>query len=149
MRHMDQSTGKTTLKSVPPFSQCTGSQTSVALGARRKSNMDLPSSLRRSVSPPLRRRRGSATIEDDGNQEDPQARPSLAAIEAGEAKIRDHLQYFSEHLRKASRPIEHSSPRLSIDDFVELYSRNQHPHGHHFVIHQHNHPVAGVHCESC
>ncbi|KAF2103027.1 hypothetical protein NA57DRAFT_33631 [Rhizodiscina lignyota] len=108
--------------------------------------MDIPSSLRRTVSPPPRGAKKQVTLD---NEQDPQtldeAEPSLAAVEAGQAKIRDHLAYFSEHLRKAGRPIEHSEIRLTIDDFVALYQRNQHPHGHHFVIHQHNHPIAGTH----
>ena len=34
---------------------------------------------------------------------------------------------------------------LSVGAFENLYERNQHVHGRHFVIHQHDHPVAGVH----
>lgn len=33
---------------------------------------------------------------------------------------------------------------MSIDDFKDLYRRNQHQHGRHFVVHQHDHPVAGL-----
>ena len=113
--------------------------------------MDIPSSLRRTVSPPPRGRKKDERVRD--GDKDPRvpgvkAEPSLAAVEAGEAKIRDHLAYFSDHLRAASRPIVKASKRLSIDDFADLYRRNQHPHGRHFVVHQHNHPVAGVHCSS-
>jgi hypothetical protein len=75
------------------------------------------------------------------------SQPSLAAIEAGRSKIEDHLQYFSSYFAKVCKPLEPVQPRLSISDFVSLYQRNQHPKGKHFVIHQHNHPVAGVHCE--
>ena len=74
--------------------------------------------------------------------------PNLAAIEAGESQIHNHLSYFSQHLEAASRPLLSTSnptPRLSIADFRELYRRNQHATGRHFVIHQHDHPVAGVH----
>lgn len=70
--------------------------------------------------------------------------PSLAAIEAGEAKIRDHLKFFSEQFARITRSSA-PGPRLSNAGFVDLYKRNQHEHGHHFVIHQHDHPVAGVH----
>jgi hypothetical protein len=34
---------------------------------------------------------------------------------------------------------------LSIHDFSTLYRSNQQQHGNHFVVHQHNHPRAGVH----
>jgi hypothetical protein len=34
---------------------------------------------------------------------------------------------------------------LSIAEYRELYQRHQHPHGSHFVINQHDHPVAGTH----
>lgn len=101
-------------------------------------------SLERSVSPPPRKRRksgmGVATPQDDF-----MSSPSLAAIEAGEARIRDHLDYFSKHLREVARPIEEGTRRLHIDEFTKLYQRNNHGHGRHFVVHQHNHPVAGVH----
>lgn len=70
--------------------------------------------------------------------------PSLASIEAGEAKIEDHLEYFSKQLARVTRASA-PGPRLSNRDFVDLYQRNQHEHGHHFVVHQHDHPVAGVH----
>ena len=73
-----------------------------------------------------------------------QTAPSLAAIEAGEAKIKDHLEFFSEHFATVTRSSA-PGPRLSNADFGGLYQRNQHEHGHHFVIHQHDHPVAGVH----
>ena len=71
--------------------------------------------------------------------------PDLAAIEAGEAYIEDHLRYFSHHLERALRPVFAGDSSLSIADFMSLYARNQHAHGKHFVIHQHNHPIAGVH----
>ena len=37
------------------------------------------------------------------------------------------------------------SAPLSASAFKDLYERNQHKNGRHFVIHQHDHPVAGVH----
>jgi hypothetical protein len=70
---------------------------------------------------------------------------TLAAVEAGKAKIDDHITYFSNRLAKASRPPSPGTPRLSIHDFSTLYCSNQHQHGNHFVVHQHNHPRAGVH----
>ncbi|KAI9810176.1 MAG: hypothetical protein M1827_006622 [Pycnora praestabilis] len=70
---------------------------------------------------------------------------NLAAIEAGEARIRDHLAFFSEYLKKVTKAPLPQHQRLRHEDFVDLYSRNQYEHGHHFVVHQHDHPVAGVH----
>jgi hypothetical protein len=69
----------------------------------------------------------------------------LAAVEAGRAKVEDHLTYFKHHLAKASRTTPPGIPRLTINDLSTLYKNNQHQHGHYFVIHQHNHPRAGVH----
>lgn len=71
--------------------------------------------------------------------------PILAAVEAGRVEIEDHLTYFQHQLAKASRTTPPDITRLPIGDFVALYRKNQHQHGHHFVIHQHNHPGAGVH----
>ncbi|KAK3117157.1 hypothetical protein LTR53_001736 [Teratosphaeriaceae sp. CCFEE 6253] len=69
--------------------------------------------------------------------------PTLAAIEAGQAQIRDHLEYFARHLGHTTKPSP--GPRLSIGDFRDLYRRNQHSNGRHFVVHQHDHPISGVH----
>ena len=108
-------------------------------------NTTPPTSLRTSISPPPSRARRSK--EKSGkdkthlSQRNEDAVPELAAIEAGEVRIRNHLEYFSHHLSHYARP---TSP-LSIPFFVDLYKRNQHPHGRHWVIHQHDHPVAGVH----
>ena len=66
---------------------------------------------------------------------------NVAAIESGEASIQNHLEHFSSHLSRYVRP----SPLLSIADFKNLYRRDQHPQGHRFVVHQHDHPVAGLH----
>jgi hypothetical protein len=111
-----------------------------------------PISLRASISPPPSRRRevckslqstngngGRAQIVHEQHEETTTS--SLAAIEAGEIRIRDHLEYFSTHLAQYAKPFA----SLPIPAFEDLYLRNQHPHGKHFVIHQHDHPVAGVH----
>jgi hypothetical protein len=71
--------------------------------------------------------------------------PTLAAVEAGKAKVDDHLTYFSIHLARVARQTTSSIPRLSIKEFSALYCSNRYQHGNHFVIHQHNHPKAGVH----
>lgn len=111
----------------------------------------IPSSLIRDISPPrLPKRRkvseASTTtyIIPNVNAYD-KIEPTLAAVEAGRVKVKDHLAYFTEHLSKASRRTTEDVPRLSIKAFADLYERNLHDHGNHFVIHQHNHPRAGVH----
>jgi hypothetical protein len=38
-----------------------------------------------------------------------------------------------------------ATPRLPIDKWIDLYRHNEDAQGHHFVIHQHDHPVAGTH----
>jgi hypothetical protein len=127
--------------------------------------MGLPSSLARDISPPRPSKRRktfgtttftTTTLADAKPKALAHAKsphttndissiePTLAAIEAGKAKIVDHLTHFTSHLAKASRQTPHA-PRLPIDNFTSLYQSNHHAHGHHFVIHQHNHPIAGVH----
>jgi hypothetical protein len=126
--------------------------------------MTFTSSLARDISPPPRpskRRKTSRTTPNTVPPARPDAKPiarlphvangvldiepTLAAIEAGKAQIDDHLAYFKARLVKASQHTESQIPRLPIEDFASLYQSNQHAHGHHFVIHQHNHPRAGVH----
>ncbi|KAF2632718.1 hypothetical protein BU25DRAFT_81074 [Macroventuria anomochaeta] len=112
--------------------------------------MDLPSSLSRDISPPRapKRRKTSEAPSPLPRAEpryDARNDPTLAAVEAGRAKIEDHLTCFKHHLAKASRITPLDGARLSINGFASLYKSNQHQHGHHFVIHQHNHPKAGVH----
>lgn len=112
--------------------------------------MDVPSSLRREISPPrpMKRRKTSNSL---GCSNVPAAtpatehEPTLAAVEAGRAKLDDHLAYFRHHLAKASRQTASDVARLAIEDFAALYEKNLHQNGNHFVIHQHNHPKAGVH----
>lgn len=110
-----------------------------------------PTSLARRISPPDRRRprfvsSNNETTVGSTAVSSSETEPTLAAVEAGEAFISDHLDYFSSHLSKAvrSRPSP-EAPRISIEEYRILYERNQHPHGHHFVINQHDHPQAGVH----
>ena len=98
-----------------------------------------PTSLQAPISPPrLEKSRPNRHNVDESNA------PTPASIAAGEIQIQDHLSYFSSHLARAVRS-EDPGPRLSIPDFVTLYQRNCHPHGRHFVVHQHDHPIAGVH----
>ncbi|OQO01858.1 hypothetical protein B0A48_12331 [Cryoendolithus antarcticus] len=114
--------------------------------------MDTLSSLSRDISPPPTRglsranRPGNSRQTKSSDQIAPHStEPRSAAIEAGKARIRDHLRYFADHLLGATRPAIPTTPRLPISDFRALYTRNQHAFGHHFVIHQHDHPVSGVH----
>lgn len=78
----------------------------------------------------------------------PEPRPTAAAVESGAAAIDDHLAHFSGHLAKfATSPASGDRiPRLSLDDYAALYSAHAGSQsGAHFVIHQHDHPVAGTH----
>ncbi|KAJ5280776.1 hypothetical protein N7478_006148 [Penicillium angulare] len=96
-------------------------------------------SLKKSVSPPHVNRTLTSETKNECN---------LAKIEAGETKVTNHLEIFSSRFEKISRPISGSStstPRLLIPKWMDLYRRNEHAEGRHFVIHQHDHPVAGPH----
>ncbi|GFF76021.1 hypothetical protein IFM53868_01729 [Aspergillus udagawae] len=118
----------------------------------------LLSTLDAPVSPPRRRSRvkkasddqsapssSSAKQTNGADPKPPSSEPSLAAIEAGTIQVTDHLKIFSSRLARCARPVSPQVPRLSIRDWVDLYERNLHPNGRHFVIHQHDHPVAGPH----
>ncbi|CAI9627333.1 unnamed protein product [Alternaria burnsii] len=70
---------------------------------------------------------------------------TLAAIEAGKVIIDDHLTFSRNQLVGASRDTLPDIPRILIYGFAALYQSNLQLHGHHFVLPQHNHPVAGVH----
>lgn len=103
------------------------------------------------VSPPQRR----AALEKSTTEKnqtstpgpEPKTTPSLAAIEAGEVEVTDHLGIFSTKLSEFVRPASDIPPtrRISIPDWVDLYNRNLYAEGRHFVVHQHDHPVSGVH----
>jgi len=112
------------------------------ISSRARSRASPPTSLEAPISPPPSTR---PVKRKKTHQDDPPSPPTLAAIEAGQARIDDHLSVFSEQL---SRHIRKCAARqgdlLSIDDFKGLYRRNQHQHGRHFVVHQHDHPVAGM-----
>lgn len=90
----------------------------------------------RDISPPPTRR-----VKKDDQVQD---KPSIAAIEAGKARIGDHLAYFATRLSTLSRPTI-DLPRLALRDFQSLYKRHQHAHGNHFTVHQHEHPISGLH----
>ncbi|KAJ4137521.1 hypothetical protein NW768_003108 [Fusarium equiseti] len=68
--------------------------------------------------------------------------PKTADIESGSATVDDHLTHFKNHLSKHII----SPTSLSISDYASLYTANAgSQQGAHFVIHQHDHPVAGTH----
>ncbi|KAK0384007.1 hypothetical protein NLU13_8096 [Sarocladium strictum] len=68
--------------------------------------------------------------------------PPSAAIEAGQISISNHLGHFTAHL--ASHILQPSP--LSVQAYSKLYSSSiGNRRGAHFVIHQHDHPVAGTH----
>ncbi|KAK3723198.1 hypothetical protein LTR37_001921 [Vermiconidia calcicola] len=112
--------------------------------------MARPATLTKDVSPPPSRKASSSQIQavqrsnqesnDKANAAAHKIQPTLAAIEAGEARIRDHLAYFAKHLADATRVTR--GPRLSIADFENLYRRNENDYGCHFVVHQHDHPIS-------
>jgi hypothetical protein len=89
--------------------------------------------------------------DDDAHHTSPPPKPSIAAVEAGEAFIDDHLEHFTTHLQNHILPpqtlgLPHGIPLLPIPSYASLYQQNAHSrHGAHFVIHQHDHPVAGTH----
>ncbi|KAK8064768.1 ABC1 domain-containing protein [Apiospora phragmitis] len=76
-----------------------------------------------------------------------QQQPQSAAVEAGDAKIQDHVGYFSDVLGKATlSPFPDRMPHLSVAGYRKLYEENfGNPQSAHFIVHQHDHPVAGVH----
>lgn len=114
-------------------------------------NTTFPISLRASISPPpSRARRKNPVHSSHTNNQQTTTQPSsehptlsLAAIEAGHTKIKNHVAHFSARLSFHIRQLQ--NPLLSMPAFRDLYKRNQHPHGRHWIIHQHDHPVAGVH----
>ncbi|KAI0383431.1 DNA polymerase ligase-domain-containing protein [Hypomontagnella monticulosa] len=94
-------------------------------------------------------RNGDESSSDDPADQDPELEeaPGASAVEAGKAKIEDHLDYFSGLLRKATlSPYPQGIPRLSIGAYRRLYEENSgNPKGAHFIVHQHDHPIAGTH----
>lgn len=72
---------------------------------------------------------------------------TLAAIGSRERSDEENHLELIFALFSATRPQAESTPtpRISFVDLVTLFQRNRHDHGRHFVIHQHDHPVAGPH----
>ncbi|EAW25299.1 uncharacterized protein NFIA_107910 [Aspergillus fischeri NRRL 181] len=129
-------------------------QSSAASDQALEDGKPLLSTLDAPVSPPRRRSRNKKVSDDQpapslssakADIKLPSSEPSLAAIEAGAIEVTDHLKIFSSRLARCARPVSPQVPRLPIRDWVDLYERNLHPNGRHFVIHQHDHPIAGPH----
>lgn len=111
-----------------------------------------------SISPPPSRRRKISNAPNSSNIDAPVtlSHPSkrnlkfrddedndivkLADIEAVEVSIDDHVEYFS---RRLSRVVNGRGALLGFGKWRELYERNLHERGRHFVVHQHDHPIAG------
>lgn len=119
--------------------------------------VESPPSLSRPISPPPLRGKPTEEGSENGKVEasqDGEEKPSQkntekselpsASVEAGEVRIDDHLTYFTTKLSSQAKSPS-IEPNLPISKFVDLYKRNQNSSGHHFVIHQHDHPIAGVH----
>ena len=71
---------------------------------------------------------------------------ATAAVEAGEKDVEDHLTFYSAHLLRELRPQMPGVHQLDHSGWVELYTRNAGSlQGCHYVVHQHDHPVAGTH----
>ena len=110
-----------------------------------------PASLVAPISPPLkpsaRKLSYNATAKGAVDQRQGRllSRRSLAAAEAGKFHVCNHLSHFSAYLSRFIRSSNQSLLHLCISDFRDLYTRNLHPKGRHFVIHQHDHPIAGLH----
>lgn len=73
--------------------------------------------------------------------------PSAAAIESGQASTADHLAFFTTALAKHAESSNTAIPRLlPISSYASLYRDSAgSPRGAHFVVHQHDHPIAGTH----
>ncbi|OTB19100.1 hypothetical protein K445DRAFT_188985 [Daldinia sp. EC12] len=84
---------------------------------------------------------------DDYKSGTEEKRPKASAVEAGKAKIKDYLSYFSGLLAKAVlSPFPPDMPKLSIEAYKKVYEQNSgNPRGAHFIVHQHDHPIAGTH----
>ncbi|KAI0473858.1 DNA polymerase ligase-domain-containing protein [Xylariaceae sp. FL0804] len=75
--------------------------------------------------------------------------PTASAVEAGRAQVDDHAAYFGGLLARARlSPFPPGAPRLAVARYAALYAANclgNSARGAHFVVHQHDHPVAGTH----
>ena len=112
-------------------------------------------SLARTVSPPIasRKRKVQTHVEGVVDTRNTQPRPKSgisgslsAAIEAGERTVIDEAAFYINHVRPLIRPPLPNKPRLGYEAWVDLYRSNaNYIQGKHFVVHQHDHPIAGTH----
>ena len=86
------------------------------------------STLHRAVSPPPIHKKPT------------NSKSATAKVEAGEASVEDHVAFFTSKLRATRLPDLPFQTRVCHEDWIELYNRNLNDQGHHFVIHQHDHP---------
>ncbi|KAI1347468.1 DNA polymerase ligase-domain-containing protein [Xylaria sp. FL0043] len=91
----------------------------------------------------------SSSSDDDKepSQRQDEEQPNTSAVEAGEVSVDDHLNYFSTRLQEtALSPFTSGTPHLPVEDYRKLYEVNAgSSQGAHFIIHQHDHPIAGTH----
>jgi len=105
-----------------------------------------PASLNRSVTPPpLARPKGHIATAASSIKKSVRTKSAAAAVEASEIDVEDHVAFFSTKLLNVRLPKSLDRPRLTHEAWLDLYQRNLHDQGHHFVIHQHDHPIAGTH----
>lgn len=106
-------------------------------------------SLAREVSPPVSVRKRKIVDEDEVAKGSLLTTKSVAAaIEAGEHVVEDHVEFYYQHLQRAllkPRP-DIKPPSTTLNDWIQTYRQNAKSLlGSHFVIHQHDHPIAGTH----
>ncbi|KAI0444420.1 hypothetical protein F4803DRAFT_560940 [Xylaria telfairii] len=89
----------------------------------------------------------SSSDEDEKLLHQHEQLPTTSAIEAGKASIEDHLSYFTALLAKTIlSPFPSGTPHLPVKSYRDLYEVNAgSSQGAHFILHQHDHPIAGTH----
>ncbi|KAL7919659.1 DNA polymerase ligase domain-containing protein [Trichoderma austrokoningii] len=96
-------------------------------------------------NPCIKKRNLAWSLESPSASQDAHAATSAPAT-ATTAQIPDHLAQFTSTLSSRLCPPSALTPRLSISDYSSLYQNCAGSQtGAHFVIHQHDHPVAGTH----
>ncbi|KAF6814744.1 hypothetical protein CPLU01_14328 [Colletotrichum plurivorum] len=85
--------------------------------------------------------------EDEPDTSDRTPPGHSAALESGSASIPDPAAHFFSHLaRHTLSPYPSDAAHLPADEFRSLFERSAGSRdGAHFVVHQHDHPIAGTH----